>query len=49
MDGGPPIRCRVVGKMWGKRGSGDLIGIIVEDADNPGQRADLVWPLEKLP
>lgn len=46
LDGASPLDCRVVGKLWGRGGSADLVGIIVEEWDKPLGRITLVWPLE---
>lgn len=46
---GDPLDLRVVAKLWGRMGSADLVGIIVEEWDRPGGvRSTLAWPLEPL-
>ena len=41
---GPDWQGKVVGKMFGKGGNADLIGIIVEATDD-GERYSFGWPL----
>lgn len=46
---GDPLDLRVVAKLWGRMGSADLLGIIVEEWNRPGgARSTLAWPLEPL-
>lgn len=44
-DGGR-LTVEVVGKLFGPGGAGNLIGIIVEDREEPA-RATLEWPLTR--
>lgn len=42
-----PVEAVIVGKLWGRGGSSNLIAIIVEFQDTK-QREILSWPLEHL-
>lgn len=38
------VPVEVVGKLWGRGGAGDLVGLIVEFSD--GGRDEVAWPME---
>jgi hypothetical protein len=44
---GEPIEVKCVGKLWGRGGNCNLIGIIVEYTDEEGGRDTFTWPLER--
>lgn len=41
----PPTEATVVGKLYGKMGNADLIGIILEESESGGREV-FPWPLE---
>ena len=44
---GEPMDLVVVGKLYGKGGNADLVGVVLEDPETGG-RDTFMWPLEKL-